>query len=48
VRGTWREGSFTGNSASYIRHVKEDYCNAASVVSLKRLCEGNLESGLLN
>jgi hypothetical protein len=29
VRETWREGSFTGNSESYVRHVKEGFGNAA-------------------
>jgi len=31
VGGTWREGSFTGNSESYIRHVKESLGNGASL-----------------
>jgi hypothetical protein len=30
VRGTWRKGSFTGNSDSYIRHVKEGFENGTS------------------
>jgi hypothetical protein len=47
VRRIWREGSFTRNYASYVRHVKEGYCHAASL-SLLRLCDGNLERELLN
>jgi hypothetical protein len=43
VREMWREGSFTGNSASYVRHVKQGNYNAPT---LSR--EGNLERGLLN
>jgi len=27
VRGTWRGRSITGNSASYVRHFKEDFGN---------------------
>jgi len=27
VRGTWREGSFTGNSESYVRLVNEGFGN---------------------
>jgi len=37
VRGTWREGSFTGNSESYVRHVKEGLGNGACLV-LETLC----------
>jgi hypothetical protein len=33
VRGTWREGSFTGNSESYVRNVKEGFGNEASLSS---------------
>ena len=46
VRETRKEGYFTGNSESYRRHVKEGFGNGASL-SLQRLCEGNLEGGLL-
>jgi hypothetical protein len=31
VKGTWSEGSFTGNSESYIRHVKEGYRKGGSL-----------------
>jgi len=31
VKGTWREGSCTGNSESYIRHVKEGYGKGAAL-----------------
>jgi hypothetical protein len=30
VREPWREGFFTGNSESYVKHVKECYGNSAS------------------
>jgi len=46
VKGTWRESSYTGDSESYIRHVKEGFGNGASN-SLYRLHKGNLEGGLL-
>jgi hypothetical protein len=35
VRETWRQGSFTGNSESYVRHVKEGFGNEVSL-SLQR------------
>jgi len=38
MRETWREVSFTGNSESYIRHVKEGFGNGACP-SLYRLRE---------
>ena len=44
ARGNWGEGSFTGNSESYVRHVKEGFGNGASLC-LYRLREGNLEGG---
>jgi hypothetical protein len=45
AREYWREGSFTGNSESYVRHIKEGFGNGASPC-LYRLREGNLEKGL--
>jgi len=47
AKGTWREGFFTGNPESYVRHVKVDFRNGASL-SLKRVCEGNLKGRLLH
>jgi hypothetical protein len=47
VKGTWRESSYTGDSESYIRPVKEGFGNGASN-SLYRLRTGNLEGGLLH
>jgi hypothetical protein len=44
ARGTWRERSITGNSESYVRHIKEGFGNEASF-SLQRLREGNLDEG---
>jgi len=41
--GTWRKGYFTGDSNC---HVEEGFGNGATP-SLYRLCEGNLEEGLL-
>jgi hypothetical protein len=41
----WRDGSFTKNSESYIRHVTERSGNG-SALSLEMLREGNLEEGL--
>jgi hypothetical protein len=45
ARGNWREESFTGNSESYVRHVKEGSGNGASLC-LYRLREVNLEKWL--
>ena len=39
MKGTLREGSFTGNSESYVRHVKEGF--EMEHPSLYSLCEGN-------
>jgi hypothetical protein len=39
VRETWRNTPFTGNSESYIRHVKEGFGMGTSL-SLYRLHEG--------
>ena len=46
LRGTWREGFFTGNFDSCVRHVKEGFGNGASL-SLWRFREGRMEGGLL-
>jgi hypothetical protein len=46
VRGTWRDRSITGNSASYVRHFNEGFGNGA-LLSSYRLRERNLEGGLL-
>jgi len=47
VREIWREGgSFSGNSESYVRHVKEGFGNEASL-SLYRLHERNPEGQFL-
>ena len=32
VRGTWREGSFTGHSESYVRRVEEGLGNGVSLI----------------
>jgi len=44
VKGTWKESCYTGNSESYIRHVKEGFGNGASNSS-NRLHKGNMERG---
>jgi hypothetical protein len=41
VKGTWRESSYTADSESYIKRVKESFGNGASN-SLYRICKGNL------
>jgi hypothetical protein len=40
VKGPWKESSYTGDSESYIRHVKEGFGNGVSN-SLYRLRKGN-------
>jgi flavodoxin len=43
--GTWKEGSFTGNTENYARHIKEAL--TIEHLSLYRLYEWKLEGGLL-
>jgi hypothetical protein len=43
VKGTLREGSFTGNSESFIKHVKEGF--EMEHPSLYSPCEGNFKNG---
>jgi hypothetical protein len=45
VKGTLKDGSFSGNSKSYMRHVKEGF--EMEHPSLYDLCEPNLEGRLL-
>jgi hypothetical protein len=45
--GTWKEDSFTGNTKSYVKHIKEALAIEHLSLSLYRLYEGKLEGGLL-
>jgi hypothetical protein len=44
--GTWKKGSFAGNSESYVKNVKDDSGNGTSP-TVWRFCEKNLEVRLL-
>jgi len=44
--GTWKKGSFAGKSERYVKNIKDDSGNVASL-TVWRFCEENLEIGLL-